>query len=140
MEVIRSFAGRVPLLGVCLGHQAIGQVFGAKVVPARRIVHGKTSLIQCDQQGLFQSLESTFTAMRYHSLALEKASLPPALQVSATSEEGEIMGIRLVPSSCAPVEGIQFHPESIMTPLGKQMLRNFVKMGQPRYSKEKNAS
>jgi len=127
-DVIRTFAGRVPLLGVCLGHQAMGLVFGGRVVHAKKLMHGKTSEITHDGQGLFAGLPRTVTAMRYHSLALEAESLPAELVVSARAEDGEIMGIR---HRTLPLEGIQFHPESIMTPMGKRMLRNFLKMGAP---------
>ena len=124
-DVIRAFAGKIPLLGVCLGHQAMGLVFGGKVIHAKKLMHGKVSDITCDGQGIFKGLDSRpFKAMRYHSLALEKESLPDCLVVSATTDDGEIMGIR---HKTLPVEGIQFHPESIMTPVGKRILRNFLK-------------
>ena len=126
-EVIRRFAGRTPLLGVCLGHQAIGQVFGARIVHAGRLMHGKVSLVTGDGQGLFAGIQNPFKAMRYHSLAIERASLPAELVVTAESEDGEIMGVRHVSQL---VEGIQFHPESIMTPAGKRMLRNFLSLAQ----------
>ena len=125
-DVIRRFSGRVPILGVCLGHQAIGQVFGARIVHAKRLMHGKTSEVTGDGKGLFNGLTRPITAMRYHSLAIEEASLPAVLAVSARADDGEIMGVR----HCEhPTEGIQFHPESIMTPMGKRILRNFLKMG-----------
>lgn len=127
LDVVRRFGGRTPILGVCLGHQTIGAAFGAKIVGARRIVHGKTSQVTADGRGIFRGVASPFAAMRYHSLALERASIPAALEISAVSDDGEIMGIRLrdtPPGS--PVEGIQFHPESIGTPVGKRILRNFV--------------
>ena len=124
-DVIRAFAGKIPLLGVCLGHQAMGLVFGGKVIHAKKLMHGKVSDITCDGQGIFKGLDSRpFKAMRYHSLALEKESLPDGLVVSATTDDGEIMGIR---HQQFAVEGIQFHPESIMTPVGKRILRNFLK-------------
>ncbi len=125
-EAIRHFAGRIPILGVCLGHQAIGEVFGGRVVHARRLMHGKVSQITADGEGVFAGIESPFKAMRYHSLALDAQSLPACLKVTATSEDGEIMGIR---HTGLPIEGVQFHPESIMTPIGKRMFRNFI---QPR--------
>ena len=124
-DAIRAFAGKIPLLGVCLGHQAMGLVFGGKVIHAKKLMHGKVSDITCDGQGIFKGLDSRpFKAMRYHSLALEKESLPDGLVVSATTDDGEIMGIR---HQQFAVEGIQFHPESIMTPVGKRILRNFLK-------------
>ena len=124
-DVIRAFAGKIPLLGVCLGHQAMGLVFGGKVIHAKKLMHGKVSDIACDGQGIFKGLDSRpFKAMRYHSLALEKESLPDCLVVSATTDDGEIMGIR---HQQFAVEGIQFHPESIMTPVGKRILRNFLR-------------
>ena len=126
-DAIRYFAGKIPVLGVCLGHQSIGQVFGAKIVGAQRIVHGKTSRVTSNQKGLFRDVPNPFEAMRYHSLVIERASLPDCLEVTAVSDDDEIMGIRLknTPQN-APVEGIQFHPESIMTTVGKRILRNFV--------------
>jgi anthranilate synthase/aminodeoxychorismate synthase-like glutamine amidotransferase len=125
-DAIRAFAGQLPMLGVCLGHQAVGQVFGGKIIHARKLMHGKTSEITCDGQGIFKGLDNRpFKAMRYHSLAVERESLPDCLEISATSEEGEIMGIR---HRQFAIEGIQFHPESIMTPVGKRILRNFLRM------------
>ena len=125
-DLIRRFAGRLPILGVCLGHQAIAHVFGARIVPAQRLMHGKVSDITSDGQGLFAGLGSSpFKAMRYHSLAVARESLPADLVVTATAEDGEIMGLR---HRVHPIEGIQFHPESIMTPVGKRLLRNFLKM------------
>ncbi|HSQ40667.1 MAG TPA: aminodeoxychorismate/anthranilate synthase component II [Fibrobacteraceae bacterium] len=123
LELVRRMSGKLPILGVCLGHQTIGQVFGGKVVRAKRLMHGKVSEVTGDGRGLFLGIERPFKAMRYHSLAIERASLPKDLVVTATSEDGEIMGVRHVKH---PTEGIQFHPESIMTPLGKKMLRNFL--------------
>ena len=125
-EAIRTFAGKIPLLGVCLGHQAIGLTFGGKITHAKRLMHGKTSDITCDGEGIFKGLgERPFKAMRYHSLVIDKDSLPDCLTVTATSEDGEIMGIRHKAYLAA---GIQFHPESIMTPVGKRILRNFLKL------------
>jgi len=125
-DAIRAFAGHIPILGVCLGHQAIGLVFGATVVHARKLMHGKVSEIACDGQGVFKGLDSRpFKAMRYHSLAIENDSLPDTLAISATAtDDGEIMGLR---HTTLPIEGIQFHPESIMTPVGKRILRNFLR-------------
>ncbi|HPR68497.1 MAG TPA: aminodeoxychorismate/anthranilate synthase component II [Kiritimatiellia bacterium] len=125
-DAIRAFAGQIPILGVCLGHQAIGLVYGATIVHARKLMHGKVSEIACDGQGVFKGLDSRpFKAMRYHSLAVDPNSLPDSLAVSATAtDDGEIMGLR---HTSLPVEGIQFHPESIMTPVGKRILRNFLR-------------
>ena len=124
-DVIRAFAGKIPLLGVCLGHQAIGLVYGARIIHAKTLMHGKVSDVSCDGKGLFKGLDSRpFKAMRYHSLAVEKESLPDCLDISATTPDGEIMGLR---HKQFAVEGIQFHPESIMTPVGKRILRNFLK-------------
>jgi anthranilate synthase/aminodeoxychorismate synthase-like glutamine amidotransferase len=123
LDVIAHFAGRLPLLGVCLGHQAIGQHFGGHVVPAPRIVHGKTSPIHHDGRGLFAGLPSPFDATRYHSLVIDPASLPACLEMSAWTAEGEIMGVR---HRTLPVEGVQFHPESILTLEGKRLLGRFL--------------
>jgi anthranilate synthase/aminodeoxychorismate synthase-like glutamine amidotransferase len=125
MDVIRHFAGKVPILGVCLGHQSIGEVFGGKVIRAGRIMHGKTSPIYHDGKTLFKGLPNPFTATRYHSLLVEKKSLPKVLEVSAWTKEGEIMGLR---HKKFKVEGVQFHPESILTEHGKQLLRNFLSL------------
>jgi len=123
IDVIRRFHREVPLMGICLGHQAIGQAFGGRVVRAGRIMHGKTSPIRNDGRTIFQGLPSPFPAGRYHSLIVERETLPDCLEVSAETEEGEIMGLRHRES---PVEGIQFHPESILTPSGKRIIRNFL--------------
>jgi len=125
VDTIRHFSGKIPILGVCLGHQSIAQVFGGRVIGAKRLMHGKTSAVTGDGQGIFAGIKQQFQAMRYHSLAVEKESLPDCLAVTATAEDGEIMGIR---HRSHITEGIQFHPESIMTPLGKRLLRNFLKM------------
>ena len=128
-DAIRACAGKIPILGVCLGHQAMGLVFGGQVVHAQKLMHGKVSDVVCDGKGIFKGLDSRpFKAMRYHSLALERESLPDGLDISATTEDGEIMGIR---HKQFAVEGIQFHPESIMTPVGKRILRNFLKNATP---------
>jgi len=125
-DAIRTFSGSIPLLGVCLGHQALGLTFGGKITYAKRLMHGKTSDITCDGEGIFKGLgDRPFKAMRYHSLVVDKDSLPDCLTVTATSEDGEIMGIRHKEHLAA---GIQFHPESIMTPIGKRILRNFLKL------------
>jgi anthranilate synthase/aminodeoxychorismate synthase-like glutamine amidotransferase len=125
-ETIRAFAGKIPLLGVCLGHQAIGLTFGGKITYAKRLMHGKTSDITCDGEGLFKGLgDRPFKAMRYHSLVIDRDTLPECLTITAESEDGEIMGVR---HKAHLVSGIQFHPESIMTPVGKRILRNFLKL------------
>ena len=123
VPLVRRFAGRIPILGVCLGHQAIGQAFGARVIRAQRVMHGKLSSIVHDQRGVFAGVPSPFQATRYHSLALERSSLPPVLDVTATAEDGEIMGIR---HHELAVEGVQFHPEAILTEHGKKLLANFL--------------
>lgn len=124
-DVIRNFAATTPILGVCLGHQCIGQVFGGKVVRAERLMHGKTSEIHHDGKTLFLNLPNPFTATRYHSLLVEKASLPDCLELSAQTEQGEIMGLR---HKTYKVEGVQFHPESILTKAGKDLLKNFLNL------------
>jgi len=129
MDVIRTFAGRTPILGVCLGHQCIGQVFGGRVVRAPRVMHGKTSKIFHDEQGLFAGVENPFVATRYHSLVVAPESLPDELVVTAKTWEDEIMGLRHREHL---VEGVQFHPESIMTGAGKQLLGNFLRMAAAR--------
>jgi len=123
VSVIRYFAGKVPLLGVCLGHQSIGEAFGGEVVRAGRIMHGKTSPMTHDGRGVFRTLPNPFDGMRYHSLVVEEKTLPNCLEITARTDQGELMGLR---HKSLPVEGVQFHPESIMTPSGKQLLRNFT--------------
>lgn len=126
LEVIRTFAGRIPILGVCLGHQAIGQAFGGRIVRAPVLMHGKTSMIVHDGRTIFRDLPNPFPATRYHSLVVERDSVPACLEVSATSSEGLIMGVRHREFVC---EGVQFHPESIMTGhVGKLLLRNFLQL------------
>ncbi len=125
-EVILRFGERVPLLGVCLGHQCVGQAYGGKVVHAGEIKHGKTSSIHHDGRGVFKDIKSPLTAVRYHSLAVERKSLPDCLDISAVTENKIIMGVR---HREYPVEGVQFHPESIMTGVGKDILRNFLNLG-----------
>ncbi len=125
VAAIERFSGRIPILGVCLGHQAIALAFGGKVIAARRLMHGKTSAVLADGRELFQGIQSPFEAMRYHSLAVARGSLPACLEVTAEAEDGEIMGLR---HRSHPTEGVQFHPESIMTNVGKRLLRNFLKM------------
>ncbi len=122
-EVIRTFAGKIPLLGVCLGHQAIGEVFGGKIVRQKKVMHGKTSAIYHDGKTLFRGLPDPFTATRYHSLLVERASLPPVLEISAWTKDNEIMGLR---HKEYKVEGVQFHPESILTEGGRRLLANFL--------------
>lgn len=124
MEVIRAFAGKVPVFGVCLGHQSLGQVFGGRIVRARTLMHGKTSLVRHDGKDLFSGLSNPFVATRYHSLVIEKATCPDCLEVTAVSEDdGEIMGVR---HKTLPLWGVQFHPESILTREGKKILDNFL--------------
>lgn len=122
--VIKGLGGKVPVLGVCLGHQAMGYVFGGKIIRAKKLMHGKTSEIRHDEKTIFRGLSNPFTATRYHSLVVEKKSLPRVLEITATSEDGEIMGLRH--KSLANLEGIQFHPESILTVEGKKLLKNFL--------------
>ena len=123
LEVIRRYAGRLPLLGVCLGHQAIAQAFGAKVVRASRVMHGKTSAIEHNGQGVFRGLNNPLTVTRYHSLLVDPATLPAEFEVTAWSAEGEIMGLR---HRQWALEGVQFHPESILSEQGHQLLENFL--------------
>jgi len=123
VPLIREFAGKIPILGVCLGHQSIGQAFGGKIVHARQLMHGKTSLIHHEGAGVFRNLPRPFAATRYHSLVIERASLPECLAVTAWTDDGEIMGVR---HRTLAVEGVQFHPESILTEHGHQMLKNFL--------------
>src|SRR5262245_7318189 len=126
LSVIDRYAGRIPILGVCLGHQAIGQACGGKVVRARQVMHGKTSAIFHDGRGVFTGLPRPFEATRYHSLIIEAETVPESLEVTARTEEGEIMGVR---HRTLPVEGVQFHPESFLTEVGKDLLRNFLDRG-----------
>jgi anthranilate synthase/aminodeoxychorismate synthase-like glutamine amidotransferase len=128
LPLIERLAGKVPMLGVCLGHQAIGQAFGGKVVRARQVMHGKTSRIRHDGLGVFSQIESDFTATRYHSLVVERQSLPADLVVTAEAEDGEIMGLR---HRRLHVEGVQFHPEALLTEHGHKMLQNFIAEGRP---------
>lgn len=126
VDVIKHFAGKIPILGVCLGHQAIGQAFGGEIVRAKRLMHGKTSLIEHDGEGVFRGLKNPFEATRYHSLVIRRETIPDCLQITAETDDREIMGVR---HREYPVEGVQFHPESILTTEGKKLLRNFV--GEP---------
>ena len=125
IETVRHFSGRIPLLGVCLGHQSIARAFGGEIIKAKKLMHGKTSMISHDDKHLFNGLPNPFEATRYHSLVLNKNTVPDEFEVTATSEDGEIMGIRHKKSF---VEGVQFHPESILTTSGKDLLDNFLKM------------
>ncbi|HTL48487.1 MAG TPA: aminodeoxychorismate/anthranilate synthase component II [Verrucomicrobiae bacterium] len=124
-DVIREFSGKVPLLGVCLGHQCIGHVFGGKVIRAKQIMHGKISKIRHKQAGIFKGIPDGFAATRYHSLLVEKQSFPKVLEITAWTDQGEVMGLR---HRTYPVWGVQFHPESILTTSGKDILRNFLKL------------
>jgi anthranilate synthase component 2 len=128
VEAVRHFTGKLPLLGVCLGHQSIGAALGGKVVRAAKQMHGKTSVISTDERGVYAALPKQFTVIRYHSLAIERASLPAELEITATSEDGEIMGVRhrALAGTATPLEGVQFHPESILTEHGHAMLKNFL--------------
>ena len=123
LALVERMAGRVPLLGVCLGHQAIGQAFGGKVVRAKQVMHGKVSRISHDGKGVFEKVPDQFTATRYHSLVVERETLPACLEVTAQSEDGEIMGLR---HRDLAVEGVQFHPEALLTEHGHKMLQNFI--------------
>ncbi|MFC4769600.1 anthranilate synthase component II [Effusibacillus consociatus] len=123
LEAIRFFAGNLPILGVCLGHQSIGQVFGGRIVKAKQMMHGKTSLVEHTGEGVFQGLPSPFRATRYHSLVIQPESLPKCLKVTARSEDGEIMGVQ---HQDYLITGVQFHPESIMTEGGKKIIQNFL--------------
>jgi anthranilate synthase component II len=123
VPLIRRFAGEIPILGVCLGHQSIGQAFGGKIVHAKRIMHGKVSLIHHRGEGVFEGLSEAFEATRYHSLVIERESLPDALAVTAWTDDGEIMGVQ---HKSFPVHGVQFHPESILSQFGHELLRNFL--------------
>ena len=125
VDLITRFAGAIPILGVCLGHQAIGAAFGGDVVRADRLMHGKTSMIHHDGKTIYQGLDNPFEATRYHSLIVKRQTLPACLEISAETDQGEIMGLR---HRSLPVEGVQFHPESILTRVGKDLLRNFLKV------------
>jgi anthranilate synthase component II len=133
MDVIRRFGGKVPILGVCLGHQCIGQVYGGRIVRARQVMHGKVSKVFHDERGLYAGLENPFQATRYHSLVIAPESMPDTLEVTAKTWDDEIMGVRVkaLVGTKTPVEGVQFHPESIMTTAGKAMLKNFLEQSAP---------
>ena len=128
IAAIQAFTGKLPILGVCLGHQAIGAALGGKVVRAARQMHGKTSVISTDERGVYTGLPKHFTVTRYHSLTIEAASMPAALEVTSTADDGEIMGVRhrALAGTPTPLEGVQFHPESILTEHGHAMLKNFL--------------
>jgi anthranilate synthase component 2 len=123
LDILREFKGKLPILGVCLGHQAIGEAFGGNVIRARQVMHGKTSLIAHTGDGVFKDLPSPFTVIRYHSLAIERASLPSCLEVTAWTDDGEIMGVR---HKEYDIEGVQFHPESILSEHGHALFKNFL--------------
>jgi anthranilate synthase/aminodeoxychorismate synthase-like glutamine amidotransferase len=127
VELIRYFTGKVPILGVCLGHQSIGAAFGGEIIRAPRLMHGKTSMIVHDGRTIFEGLPNPFEATRYHSLVIRKETLPDCLEIAAWTDAGEIMGVR---HKYAVIEGVQFHPESILTKVGKDLLRNFLKLKQ----------
>jgi anthranilate synthase component II len=130
VAAIEAFAGKLPILGVCLGHQAIGAALGGKVIRAKTQMHGKTDVITTDERGVYTALPKEFTVIRYHSLVIERASLPAVLDVTSTSLDGEIMGVRHreLAGTKAPLEGVQFHPESILTEHGHAMLKNFLEL------------
>ena len=123
LSLLKEYGGQIPTLGVCLGHQSIGQAFGGKIVHAKQIMHGKTSPIYHHDIGVFRGLPNPFTATRYHSLVIERESLPDSLEITAWTEDGEIMGVR---HKTLPIEGVQFHPESILSEQGHQLLKNFL--------------
>jgi anthranilate synthase component 2 len=130
VAAIEAFAGRLPILGVCLGHQAIGAALGGKVIRAQKQMHGKSDVITTDERGVYTALPREFTVIRYHSLVIERATLPAVLEVTATSQDGEIMGVRHreLAGTKTPLEGVQFHPESILTEHGHAMLKNFLEL------------
>ena len=128
VAAIQHFAGKLPILGVCLGHQSIGAAFGGRIIRAQQLMHGKTSVIHTSQQGVFADLPKNYTVNRYHSLAIERSSCPAELEVTAWTDDGEIMGVR---HRSLPIEGVQFHPESILTEHGHALLNNFLKTPQP---------
>ncbi len=130
IDAINAFTGQMPILGVCLGHQAIGAALGGKVVRAKAQMHGKTDVLDTDERGVYTALPKQFTVIRYHSLVIERASLPAPLDVTSTSQDGEIMGVRHreLAGTRTPLEGVQFHPESILTEHGHAMLKNFLEL------------
>ncbi len=124
LELVRKLSGKIPILGVCLGHQTIAQSFGGTIIHAKAIMHGKTSMVTADGEQIFSGLKKPFSVMRYHSLAVQESDLPDCLMVTARTEDGEIMGLR---HKEHPTQGVQFHPESFMTTVGKRLIRNFIK-------------
>ncbi|WP_372528268.1 aminodeoxychorismate/anthranilate synthase component II [Piscinibacter sp.] len=130
VSAIQHFTGKLPILGVCLGHQAIGAALGGKVVRAQRQMHGKASVLSTDGRGVYTGLPTQFSVIRYHSLAIERESMPPVLEITSTSEDGEIMGVRHreLAGTATPLEGVQFHPESILSEHGHAMLKNFLEL------------
>jgi anthranilate synthase component 2 len=130
LAAVQAFVGKLPILGVCLGHQSIGQALGGRIVRAQRQMHGKASTLSTDQRGVFKGLPEQFSVIRYHSLVIEPASCPPELVVTARSEDGEIMGVRHreLAGTATPLEGVQFHPESILSEHGHAMLKNFIEL------------
>ena len=124
LSLIKEFAGKIPLLGVCLGHQSIGQAFGGKIIKAKTLMHGKTSLIHHTRTGVFKDLPNPYTATRYHSLVIERETIPDCLEITAWTDDGEIMGVK---HKTLAVEGVQFHPESVLTEHGHDLLNNFLK-------------
>jgi anthranilate synthase component II len=131
VEAIAHFVGKLPILGVCLGHQAMGEALGGKVVRAQVQMHGKASVINHDGRGVYEGLPARFSVIRYHSLAIERSSLPAVLEVTSTTDDGEIMGVRHreLAGTATPMEGVQFHPESILSEQGHALLQNFLRMG-----------
>jgi len=124
LDIVKHLSGIIPILGVCLGHQTIAQSFGGTIIHAKKIMHGKTSMVQADGEHIFSGMKTPFSVMRYHSLAVQEQDLPDCLVVTARTEDGEIMGIR---HKSHPTQGVQFHPESFMTTVGKRLIRNFIK-------------
>ncbi|MBT3387622.1 MAG: aminodeoxychorismate/anthranilate synthase component II [Desulfobacula sp.] len=124
LSVIKNFSGKKPVLGICLGHQSIAAAFGGKIIGAKKIMHGKTSMVTADGKHIYNGIKKPFQAMRYHSLAVCKKTLPDCFKITSQTDDGEIMGLR---HKTHPTQGMQFHPESIMTPIGKRLLRNFLK-------------
>lgn len=127
IETIKKYTGKVPILGVCLGHQSMGEAYGGKIVKAKKLMHGKTSMIKHDGKGIYKGIENPMQAIRYHSLAIDESTLPDCLEVTARAEDGEIMGIRHKEHL---VVGMQYHPESILSPSGMQLLKNFIAMAE----------
>lgn len=124
IDIVKTFSGSIPILGVCLGHQVIAQTFGGDIIQAKKIMHGKTSTVTCDGEHIYSGIKKPFTVMRYHSLAVSGENFPDELVITARTDDGEIMGIR---HKTHPTQGVQFHPESFMTNVGKRLIRNFIK-------------